>query len=124
MNPWRWAIAPQRGPQQQAHLFSLPTGIKTPRDLPQARPKRSGLTIAKQRDRAAGQNKKVRIRRNGKRIVHRSLCLGVFMQGEITFEQTPEYRKISRVAIAPLLQISNRFVPSSVAAGDRSGGIK
>src|SRR5207248_9828375 len=64
------------------------------------------------------------VRRNGKRIVTRSFGLGVFMQGEVTFEQTPEHRKISRVAITPLLQISHRLIPSSVSAGDRSSGIK
>ena len=46
------------------------------------------------------------------------------MQGEITFQQTPEHRKISRVAIARLLQISHRFIPSSLTSGDCSGGIE
>src|SRR2546423_385014 len=46
------------------------------------------------------------------------------MQGEITFEQTPEHRKISRVAIARLLQITDRFIPSSVTTRDRSSGIE
>src|SRR5438270_9261192 len=46
------------------------------------------------------------------------------MQGEVTFEQTPEHRKISRVAIPRLLQSTHRCIPSSVAAGDCSSGIE